>query len=162
LLRVEAKDWDLHHWGELLGQLVTDAPAPARVKVASVAILLSLVFFLLVIWSWLFLPRDPSTFYKPEQRSKAVHYYVKRLKGGLCYALLSWGNGERVEEAADIKQLQRLCPHMPKIDSPAQPARERTPDDQIQFWRTMARRLHERQDQLDALIEPAQQGRNRR
>ena len=162
LLRLEAKTWEFDRWLEMLGQLVTDAPAPVRVKVASVALLLSIVFFSLLVWCWLFFPRDPSAFSKPEHRQSAIRYYVVKLGGGLCYGLLAWGTGERLEEAVDSKQLRRLCPHMPKIQPPAQAPRSRTPEEQIDYWRSLGQRIHLHMGQLDTLIEPTHQGRNRR
>jgi len=163
LLRLEALSWDLPTWGALLSQLVTDAPATARVKVASLAILLSVVFLVLVAWCWLFLPRDPSNFRRLQDRKAAFRYYVTRLRGGLDYALLARGDGERLEEAAHTKQIERMCPHLPKVlfQEGAQP-RIRTAQEQVAFWREMACRLTERMGELDRLIEQARHGRNRR
>jgi hypothetical protein len=162
LLRLEAQNWDFERWLHLLSQLVSDAPTPAKVKVAAVALLLSIVFLSLLGWCWAVMPRDPGAFHKLEHRRAALRYYVTRLKGGLCYGVLAWGSGERLEETADMKQLHRLCPHMPKIQPPAHPPRPRTPEEQVSFWRTLAQQIHERMGQLDTLIEPAHQGRNRR
>lgn len=163
LLRWEAGTWDLPTWGSLLSQLVTDAPAPARVKVASVAIFLGVVFFLLVVWCMVYLPRDPSTFGRPERRSAAFRYYVAKLRGGLDYALLASGDGQHLEEVANIKQIEQRCQLLPKlVTSDGAPPVARTVNDQIRFWREMAHIIHERMPELDALIEPAHHGRNRR
>jgi hypothetical protein len=163
LLRWEAQSWDLATWGSLLRQLVTHDPTPPRVKVASMAIFLGLTFGTLVLWCVLFMPRDPSTFWRPEDRRRAFRYYVVRLRGGLDYALLACGDGEALEEAASLKQICRHCQHLPKVQpAEAEPPRVRTADDQVQFWRTMAGLIHGRMAELDALIENAHQGRNRR
>jgi hypothetical protein len=163
LLRWEAQSWDPPTWGRLLAQLVTDTPTPPRVKVASMAVLLSGVFFGLVIWCRLTLPRDPSTFRRPEDRRAAFRYYVTTLRGGLDYALLAYGDGDRLEEAVDARQVQARCPHLPKVQfAEGEPPRARTADDQVQAWREQAQRIHERMGELDGLIEPAHHGRNRR
>jgi hypothetical protein len=162
LLRWEAHSWDLDEWGRLLSQLVTDARTPPRVKVASVAIFLAALFAGLVAWCWLVLPRDPITFRRPQDRRRAFRYYVTKLPGGLDYALLACGDGERLEEAVDARAIQRMCPHLPKVQPDGEPPRVRTPDDQVRFWREMADRLHTRMSELDALIEDAHHGRNRR
>jgi hypothetical protein len=163
LLRWEAATWDLKTWSSLLSQLVTDAPAPPRVKVASMALFLSLVFLVLVGWCFLFLPRDPSTFHRPRDRKTAFRYYVTRHYGGLDYALLACGDGERLEEAVNAWQIQLMCPHLPKVQrTDSEPLGVRTADEQVQFWREMAGLIHERMSELDALIEHAHHGRNRR
>jgi hypothetical protein len=162
-LRWEARSWDLATWATLLRQLVTEEPAPARVKVASLAILMGLIFLVLVTWCRLFLPRDPSTFRRPEDRKDAFRYYVTRLKGGLDYALLACGDGEQLEEAVHSAQIQVRCAHLPKVQtSEGEPPRYRTVADQVSFWRRLAGQIHQRMSELDALIESAQQGRNRR
>lgn len=163
LLRLEAGSWSFQTWGRILSHLVTDEPAPPRVKMASLALLLGVVFLVLVAWCWVRLPRDPSTFRLPEDRKTAFRYYVTHLRGGLDYAQLSSGDGERLEEAADMKQMARRCPHLPKVNGPDdEKPRIRTPDHQIELWRAMADRIHKRMAELDALIEPAKQGGNRR
>jgi hypothetical protein len=163
ILRLEAQSWSLATWSHLVRQLVTEEPTPARVKVASLAILMGVTFLLLVAWCQLFLPRDPSTFRRPEDRKAAFRYYVARLRGGLDYALLACGDGEQLEEAVDVKQTRMRCPHLPKVQvAPSEPPRCRTVDDQVEFWRQMARLVHQRMPELDALIEPARQGHNRR
>jgi hypothetical protein len=163
LMRWEAQSWNPEAWGRMLGQLVTDTPTPPRVKAASVAVLLGVVFLVLVGWCWASLPRDPSTFRHPEDRRAAFRYYVTGLRGGLDYALLACGDGEVLEEVVNAKQVQRRCGHLPKIvpaggDRP----RHRTVDDQVGSWRDGAAGLHAGMSQLDALIERAGHGRNRR
>lgn len=163
LLRWEASSWDLSTFAALLSQLVTEAPTPARVKVASMALFLGIVFFGVVVWCTAFLPRDPSTFRRPEHRKAAFRYYVTKLRGGLDYALLGCGDGERLEEAAHVQQIQLRCPYLPKVQGvDGAPARERTVDDQLQFWRETALVIHQRMPELDSLIEHAHHGRNRR
>lgn len=161
LLRWEAQTWDLN---VLLGQLrllVTEEPTPARVKVASLAIFLGVTFLTLIVWCVFFLPRDPTTFRRPEDRKRAFRYYVVQLKGGLDYALLGHGDGEVIEEIANPKQIQSRAVHLPKVAVDTTP-RIRTVDDQIAFWRDMALTLHRRMSELDALVTPAHQGHNRR
>lgn len=163
LLRWEATSWDLSTWGSLMSQLVTDQPTAPRVKVGSMAIFLSAVFLVLVVWCLAFLPRDPSTFRRPGDRKAAFKYYVEKLPGGLDYAQLAWGDGERLEEAADRKHIQQMCPHLPKIQvSENEPPRTRSVEEQVQFWREMGGIIHERMSELDSLIEHAHHGRNRR
>jgi hypothetical protein len=162
LLRWEAQSWDPSAWATVLRQLVTDTPAPPRVKVASMAVFLGLLFFALAAWCWLALPRDPSTFRRPRDRRAAFRYYVARLRGGLDYALLACGDGERLEEAAATRQMQALCPHLLKVEADGEPPRCRTADDQVRFWREAAGQIHLRMAELDALIECAHHGRNRR
>ena len=162
LLRWEAGSWDLDRWAELMRQLVTESPTPARVKVASIALLLGAVFLLLVVWCNFNMPRDPSTFRRPEHRRAAFRYYVSKLQGGIDYALLALGDGERLEEAVYEKKVLLRCTHLPKIKDHEGEPRPRTVADQIQFWRDTARTIHARMSDLDALIEPAQHGRNRR
>ncbi len=163
LLRWEAQSWNLPTWASLLSQLVTDAPTTPRVKVASVAILLSGVFLILVFYCQLSLPRDPTTYRRPHHRRAAVKYYVTTLRGGLDYALLAWGNGERLEEEAHARQIRVRCPHLPKVQlTPAEEPHLRTVEDQVQCWRDIANRIHQRMNELDNLIELANQGRNQR
>jgi len=162
LMRWEVQSWKLEEWGKALGQLVTDAPTPARIKVASLAVLLSLVFFSLVLWSALFLPRDPASFHRPEHRKKAFRYYVSKLRGGIDYALLAWGDGEPLEEELHKTQVSDRCTHLPKIMGADGVLRTRTPEDQARFWRELASHIHRRMNDLDALIDGANQGRNRR
>src|SRR5262245_20335484 len=88
LLRLEAHSWDLHALTGVLAALVTDAPLSTRGKVAAVAVLLGVLFIVLVVWCKLNYPKDPIIFRRPEQRGKALRYYVTKLKGGLEYAVL--------------------------------------------------------------------------
>lgn len=162
LLRWEAETWDLRSLLGQLGQLVTEEPTPVRVKVGSLAIFLGVTFLTLVGWCRFFLPRDPTTFRRPEDRKKAFKYYVTQLRGGLDYALLGLGDGEVLEEVAHPKQILSRAVHLPKVAVEGAPPRVRTVDDQIQFWRQMALNLHNRMAELDALIATAHQGHNRR
>ncbi len=91
LLRLESGTWSVPAWGRALSHLVTDEPTPPRVQVASLAALLCVVFLALVTWCWAYLPRDPSTFRRPEDRKAAFRYYVTHLRGGLDYALPAVG-----------------------------------------------------------------------
>lgn len=162
LVRWEARAWDVN---SLLGQLrllVTEEPTPARVKIGSMAIFLGITFLVLVGWCQLFLPRDPSTFRRPEDRRKAFRYYVHQLRGGLDYAMLGLGDGEVLEEVANPKQILSRAIHLPKVAVDESAPRVRTVDDQIQFWRQMALSLHQRMPELDTLIDAAHQGHNRR
>jgi hypothetical protein len=162
LLRWEAGDWDLQRWGHLLRDLVTEGSTPARVKVASMAILLGTVFFVLVVWCRFNMPRDPSTFRHAEKRGAAFRYYVTKLRGGVDYALLARGDGERLEEAVYDKKVLLRCGLLPKVKCDDGEPRLRTVDEQVQFWRDAARTIHQRMSEMDALIEVAQHGRNRR
>jgi hypothetical protein len=162
LLRWEANTWDLRSLLGQLGQLVTEEPTPVRVKIGSLAIFLGITFLTLVGWCRFFLPRDPSTFRRPEDRKAAFRYYVAHLRGGLDYALLGLGDGEVLEEIANTKQILCRAIHLPKVAVDSSPARIRTVDDQVQFWRQMALTLHKRMAELDALIATANQGHNRR
>ncbi len=163
ILRWEAQSWSLARWSPLLWQLVTDEPTSARIKVASMAIFLGVLFLILVLWCQLFFPRDPSTFRRPQDRKSAIRYYVTRLKGGLDYALLACGDGEVLDEAWHDKQIQLRCPHLPKVPmGEGEAPRVRTVNDQVRFWRTLANLIHARMQELDSLIDQAHQGRNRR
>lgn len=161
LMRWEAGSWDLHIWSRLFAQLVSDSPTPARVKVASLALFFSLLLAVLVLWCVVFFPRDPSTFRNPKDRKAAFRYYV-RLRGGLDFAVLGLGDGERLEEEADIGQIGAWCANLPKVKAGEEQPRARTPIDQIEFWRQTAARIHERMKELDQLVETSHQGHNRR
>lgn len=161
LMRWEAGTWDMHTWARLFGQLVSDSPTPPRVKVASVALFLGLVLVVLVAWCGVFFPRDPSTFRGPRDRKAAFRYYV-RLRGGLDFAVLALGDGERLAEEADMRQIQAWCENLPKVKVGDDPPRPRTATDQVEFWRQIAARIHERMRELDQLVETAHQGHNRR
>lgn len=162
LIRLEAQSWNVADWGRVLRALVTDTPAPPAIKVATAAVLLGLLFLALVGWCWWSLPRDPSTFRRPAQRREAFRYYVTRLAGGLDYAVLASGDGERLEEEVNLRQIGALCDHMPKVLVDGEPSRVRTSDDQIRFWREVADHVHRRMPELDDIIERARHGRNRR
>jgi hypothetical protein len=161
LMRWEAGNWEFAAWASLLAQLVTDAPTPPRVKVASLAILFGFVLLFVVLWCVFFFPRDPSTYRRPSDRRAAFRYYVTRLRGGLDYALLASGDGEQLEEEADRRQIRIWCPHLPKVQPDDGALRVRTEEDQIKFWRLTAAQIHARMKDLDALVETAHQGRNR-
>lgn len=161
LMRWEAGTWDMRTWTDLFAQLVSDSPTPARVKVASVALFLGLVLTVLVAWCLVFFPRDPSSFRGPKDRKAAFRYYV-RLRGGLDFAVLGHGDGERLAEEADMRQIQAWCENLPKVKVGDEPPRARTANDQVEFWRQIAARIHERMKELDQLVETAYQGHNRR
>ena len=108
------------------------------------------------------MPRDPNTFYRPQDRKAAFSYYVTRLRGGLDYANLTFGDGERLEEEFDASQIKSWCHNLPKVMVGDNPPRLRTVEDQIEFWRSLASLIHQRMNELDSLIELAHQGRNRR
>jgi len=160
LMRWEAGSWDVSTWGTLFAQLVTEAPTPARVKVASIALFFSLLQMIVVVWCIALFPRDPTTFRRPKDRQGAFRYYL-RLRGGLDYVLLALGDGERREEEADMRQIQEWCANLPKVKIGEDPARLRTADDQLAFWRQLAARIHERMQELDRLVEMGHQGHNR-
>jgi hypothetical protein len=162
LMRWEAQSWDVKAWAPLFGQLVTDAPTPVRVKVASLAIFFSLLLTGLVVWCVLVFPRDPSTFRRPKDRRAAFRYYVARLRGGLDFAMLALGDGERLEEEAAPWQIESWCVNLPKVKVGEEPAKARTAKDQVEFWRQLAARIHQRMRDLDSLVEIAHQGHNRR
>jgi hypothetical protein len=162
LLRWEANTWELKTLLGQLNQLVTEEPTPVRVKIGSLAIFLGITFLTLVGWCRLFLPRDPSTFRRPEDRKAAFKYYVSTLRGGLDYALLALGDGEALEEVSNPKQIANRARHLPKVVVDGGEVRIRTVDDQVQFWRQMALTLHKRMAELDSLIATAHQGHNRR
>lgn len=162
MLRWEANTWDLSSLLGQMAQLVTQEPTPVRVKVGSLAIFLGIIFLALVGWCQSFLPRDPSTFRRPEDRKAAFKYYVTQLRGGLDFALLGLGDGEILEEASNTKQILKRAIHLPKVTADGTAPHVRTVDDQIQFWRQMALNLHKRMVELDALIAPSHQGHNRR
>jgi hypothetical protein len=161
LMRWEAKTWEWEAWGNLFAQLVTDAPTPGRVKVASIALFLSTLLIVLVLWCVVMLPRDPTTFRRPSDRKAAFRYYV-RLRGGLDFALLALGDGEQLELEADLKQIDAWCIHLPKVKIGDEPAKQRTAKDQVEYWRHLAGQIHRRMGELDAMVEPAHQGHNRR
>jgi hypothetical protein len=160
LLRWEAGSWSPQAWGPLLAQLVQDTPTPPKVKAASVALLLSLVFLSLVAYCWATMPRDPRTFRRPEDRQAAFRTYVTRMKGGLDYAVLACGDGEVLEEAFNARQVTRRCPYLPKVAPPGAGPRTRTLEDQLASWREGAGGIHAGMSQLDAVVERASHGRN--
>ena len=161
LLRLEAQSWDPHDLGRLLASLVTDSPLSTRGKAAVVSVLMGLLFVILVVWCRLNFPRDPSVFRRPNQRGKALRYYVTRLRGGLEYAVLMRPGGERLEEAWEPRRLKVSLPHLPRVNGPGDRT-TRTADDQIVFWRQTAEHIHQSMATLDAIVAPARQGANRR
>jgi hypothetical protein len=161
LLRLEAHSWEPQALGAVLASLVTDSPLSTRGKVAAVAVLLGVLFIILVIWCRLNFPKDPTVFRRPEQRGKALRYYVTKLRGGLEYAVLMRPGGERLEEAWEPRHLRACLPHLPRVNGgPERVAR--TADDQIAYWRRAAEHLHQSMATMDAAIGPAHQGTNRR
>lgn len=161
LMRWEAQTWELETWLKLFSQLVSDAPTPARVKVASLAIFFSILLVVLVLWCVAFYPRDPTTFRRPKDRRAAFRYYV-RLRGGLDYATLALGDGERLEEEADLRSIEAWCGNLPKVKVNDEPPRARTAKDQVEFWQRTAISIHQHMRELDQLLESAHQGHNRR
>ncbi|MCI0681542.1 MAG: hypothetical protein L0Y71_05525 [Gemmataceae bacterium] len=161
LMRWEAGTWDLSTWGTLFAQLISEAPTPARVKVASVALFLGLLLIALVCWCVAFYPRDPTSFRRPKDRRAALRYYVQ-LRGGLDFAILSLGDGEPLAEEADLRGIQAWSENLPKVKVGDEPPRSRTAQDQVEFWRQTAARIHQGMKDLDQLIATAHQGHNRR
>jgi magnesium transporter len=151
---------DMPVWGNVLRPLRVDAPP--RALVAWTAIVLGLACIAVAAWCRLALPRAPSSFRCPRDRRAAVHYYVARPNGGLCYALLASGDGVLLEEEADARKMHADCPHLPSVSSGDELPRCRTPADQIQYWRDLAGQMHRRVAELDALIQCGRQGRSRR
>jgi hypothetical protein len=162
LLRLEAGSWAPDAIGTTLAALVTDAPLSSRGKMASVSVLLGLLFLVLVFWCIFNFPRDPGTFNKPTHRRKALNYYVATLKGGLDYAVLMRADGQRVEESKFDKHLRHMLPHMPLVPSPSGERIARTVNDQVNFWREAAANLHQSMTLLNDVMAPAHQGGNRR
>lgn len=161
LLRFEAHSWEPHDLGVVLASLVTDAPLSTRGKVAAVAVLLGLLFIVLVVWCRLNYPKDPIVFRRPNQRGKALRYYVAKLKGGLDYAVLMRPGGERLEESWEARHIRKSLPNLPRVNGGSERV-ARTVDDQIAYWRQTAETLHQSMPALDAAIGPAHQGTNRR
>lgn len=161
LLRLEAKSWDPNDWAVVLSALVTDSHLTTQGKVAAVAVLLGLLLIVIVAWCRFNCPRDPATFRRPHQRSKALRYYVAGLKGGLDYAVLMRPGGERLEEALEPKHILVALPQLPRVAACGERT-HRTPDDQLAYWRATAEHLHQSMTALDAAIAPAHQGTNRR
>jgi hypothetical protein len=182
LLRLETGSWHLHDWGALLRKLVTEEKLSPLGKAASVSIVTGLLFIGLVGWCYFTLPRDPSTFRRPEDRKRAFQYYITGLSEGLDYALLAWADGTIVEEACDPRKIRRRAQHLPRVlteTAPAvssgeerrteQPQPQEEPqrhvrgvEEQIEFWREAAHRIHKSMSTLDTIIAPAHQGTNRR
>jgi hypothetical protein len=161
LLRLEAKSSEPEAWLHVLADLVSDSPMPPRAKIASVAAASGLLFVGLVAWCHVSLPRDPSTFRRPDDRGRAVRYYVG-LGGGLDYALLARDGGQRLEEAWAHRAMRGRVGHLPPIDAGGGPVRERTVLDQVVFWRESAGSVLRAMAALDAAVAPARQGQNRR
>lgn len=161
LLRMEAGSWDPHAVSALLASLVTDAPLSTRGKVAVVAILLGLLFVVLVVWCQTNYAKDPAVFRRPDQRGRALRYYVTRLKGGLEYAVLMRPGGERLEEAWEPRRIRACLPYLPRVNGTMEQA-PRTVDEQVTYWRQVADHIHGSMAALDAAIAPAHQGGNRR
>jgi len=159
--------WESHHQDtttlDLLKLLVSEGATPARVKVAAVSIVLGLVLLSLVLWCLIKLPRDPSTFRRPQDQQRAFDYYVLKLKGGLDYAILADQNGNARVMAADEKQIQKRLAYYPNLTGPDGTAiGERNAKQQIVFWHETAKMLHQQMEVLDKIVGPARQGRNRR
>lgn len=161
LMRIEAQSWDLEVWGKLLQQLVTDAPTPPRVKIAAIAVFFSTLLIFLVLFCVLAFPRDPTTFRIPGERASALKHYVRQ-KGGLDFALLSWGNGKVIHEQIDARKIEAWCGHLPMIVPPGQVPRYRSVQDQVESWRQLARNIHGEKQTLDRMLAQANQGNNRR
>src|SRR5688572_16344975 len=161
LLRLEAKSWDPKDWAAVLRALVTDDHLSIQGKIAAVAVLLGLMFVVLVVWCRLHFPRDPGTFRKPSSRARAFRYYVASLRGGLDYAVLMRPGGERLEEAWEAKHIRATLPHLPRVAGGTERV-ARTVDEQIEYWRRTAEKVHQSMAALDDVIAPAHQGANRR
>ena len=159
--------WEAHNSDtstlDLLRMLVSDEKTPLRVKIASVAAILGIVLAMLVVWCVRNLPRDPSTYRRPEDRQKAMRYYVVSLKGGLDYGILCDGDGQQLIESVDEKQVGKRLEYLPRVSAgEGQAMQPRTAAQQIGYWREAAKVLHQRMQTLDEIIAPAHQGRNRR
>jgi hypothetical protein len=161
LLRLEAHSWDLDEWSRIFGSLVTEERLSARAKIAAVAMITGVLFGLLVLWCWLFSPRDPTTFRRPRDRRRAFRYYVSRLRGGLDYAVLCRNDGQRLEEAWAPRPIRTRLDHFPRVEIDGK-WKERTLEDQIEFWRATAADLHKSMAMIDEVVGRARQGKNRR
>jgi hypothetical protein len=161
LLRLEAQSWDPQDWARVLRALVTDAHLSIQGKVATVAVLLGALLIVLVVWCRFNLPRDPTTFRRPQQRGKALRYYVTGLKGGLDYAVLMRPGAERLEESWEPRHILACLPQLPRVAGPTERV-ARTLDDQLGYWRQAAEKIHQSMPALDEVVAPAHQGANRR
>jgi hypothetical protein len=161
MLRLEAASWNWRDNLVVLLALVTDTPLSTRGKVATVSLLLGAILIVLVVWCRFNLPKDPSTFRQPYHRGRALRYYVNGLRDGLDYAVLMRPSGERLEEAWDHRHIRLSLPHLPRVSSNGEMA-TRTLEEQVEYWRQTATRVHGSMLNLDAAISPAHQGGNRR
>ncbi len=162
LLRLEAHSWNIAEWRPIIGALVTDKPMSIQAKMATVAIFGGLSFLLVLLWCRLSLPRDPSTFCKPEDRSRAFHYYISKLHTGLDYAVLMRNGGEILEEAWCEAEILRRLEFLPRLECAAGVKRVRSLPDQLAAWRATAISIHKTMDTLDGITGPAKQGPNMR
>lgn len=162
MLRLETNTWDLREWGTLLSRLVSDDPLSTRGKAASVAMIAGLLFSGLVGWCYLTLPRDPSTFYRPQDRRRAFQYYISGLQGGLDYGCLAWGDGTVIEENCAHRAVKRMLQHMPRVGAEDGSRHVRTAEEQVQFWRETAQKVFASMPVLDEVIASARLGTNRR
>lgn len=163
LLRWETNTWNPRAWGEVLTLLVRPESISTNGKVASVAIIAGLLFIGLVAWCTFTMPRAPSTFHRPADRKRAFQYYVSGLRGGLDYAALVWADGTIIEEAHDQRKIKRMAEHLPRVTPDAEGQRHvRSAEEQVQFWREAAQKIHKAMTTLDEVIAPAHQGTNRR
>ena len=147
---------------DLLHDLIGKEKAKPEVVGAVSLITFGLAILLTWLWCWLFLPRSPLTF-SPNPKDlvkeygRAVRHYV-RWSGGLDFAALYRVRGgilEPLAEAATDRDVQRGLARLPAGDcAPAGVA------DQKAAWRTLAAGLVGRWPDLDALLQPAHQGKN--
>lgn len=148
---------------ELLHDLLGKEQAKPEVVGAVSLLIFGLAIVLTWLWCWMFLPRSPMTFSSNpndliKEYARAVRHYT-RWTGGLDFAMLSRvcvGELRPLTEGACDRDIRRGLARMPGGIVP-------TPDTvaiQKQAWRDLAADLVKRWADLDALLQPAHQGKN--
>ena len=161
LMRWEAGNWEPHTWGGLFVQLVSDEPTPVRVKVASLALFFSVLLAVLVLWCVVFSPATPApSAARPTASRRSAT--TSGCAAGSTSRCSPWGTGNAWRKRPTSGRSRRGARNLPKVKVGEEPPRARTAKDQVEFWRQLAARVHERMKELDQLVETAHQGHNRR
>ena len=159
--------WKYHatHW-ELLSQLVNEEKAKAEVVGGMSFVVFGVAVFLLYLFCWWNLPRDPKTF-SPNPKvlvneyRKALKHYV-RWVGGIDYACLcevKAGTHSVVAEGAHLQDIFKGIVRLPNVDVDEMMRDTRAAvAKQIEIWKREAEQIIRDWAKFNELILPTRQG----